>query len=136
MSHGPIIDFTEQDLLSTKLVSPAWYRVKIGTFAQGPSKAGDSVNYTFENTTILRNADTGSEEFAGVPVRLLFSAKPAAKPFMIGFFAALQGKEIEKGQRFGIADAEGKEIEQFIGNKQLEDGRVVNDPTHRYRTAQ
>lgn len=127
----PVIDFTAEDFLRGKIVEPAWYRVKVGNLSESLSKAGDSTNLVFEDSKILCNADTGSQENTGVMVSIRFNTK--AKGFMIGFLQAL-GAELTPGARFELKAAEDKEVDIFIGNKMYE-GRLQNDVTNQYRTA-
>lgn len=126
---SPIIEFSSDDLLRGKIITPGWYRVKIGSVRDALSKAGDSTNYILEGR-VLHNADDGSVEFAGVPTPYWnFNSK--AKGFMVGFFQAL-GQEVKDGVRFELKHAEGKEIDVFIENDMFE-GRLVNRINHKYR---
>jgi hypothetical protein len=126
----PMVDFSDKDLLRSKIVPPAWYRVRIETTGEAPSSKGDSTNYLLEGT-ILHDADTGNTDLNGVPTPYWnFNSK--AKGFMVGFFQAL-GVDIVAGQRYELKHAEGKEIDVFIENDTWE-GRVVNRINHKYRT--
>ena len=125
----PIVEFSNEDILRSKIVDPAWYRVRIDSVDEGMSKAGDSTNYRISGT-ILRNADDGSDKFSNVPAPLwIFNSK--AKGFMVGFFESLGG-EVAPGARFDFANAVGKEIDVFIENEMYE-GRMVNRINHKYR---
>src|SRR5437773_1951616 len=125
---SPIIGFTEKDLLRGTVVTPAWYRLRIDGVGEKLARNGESTNYPVEET-IICNADDGSTTFANVPIDYNFNSK--AIGFAVGFLKAL-GQDVAVGKRFNLADAAGKEIEQFIGNK-LYEGRVINDPQHQYR---
>lgn len=133
----PMISFSEDDLLRDKIVSPGWYRVMIQRVGTKPSSGSNP-----ETTTvwpiegkIIRNADNGSEEFAGVPTPAgwNFNDNPRAKGFMIGFLKSL-GADIKPGERVELSNAEGQEIEVFIENDTYE-GRIVNRINHKYRPA-
>jgi hypothetical protein len=124
-----MIDITNSDIMRGKTVTPAWYRMKIESVGEAPSKDGGSTNYPVEGT-ILRNADDGSTEFAGVPVTWNFNSK--ARGFVIPFLEAL-GAEVVPG-RVDLKAAEGREIEVFVENDSY-NGRLVNRVNHKYRLA-
>lgn len=127
----PIISFSNEDILRGTLVEPAWYRIKVGEFKQEMNKNNDGENYIFDDCVLLRNADTGDEKYAGVPIRILFSAKPKARGFMKGFLESL-GFEVTGGARFDIAACAGKEVDAFVENNEWE-GRISNRINHKYR---
>ncbi|MGA8764738.1 MAG: hypothetical protein WB562_17850, partial [Candidatus Sulfotelmatobacter sp.] len=60
------VEFSQKDVDRAKIVKPDWYRVRITGINSKISKNGDSTNFFMEGS-ILKNADNGSEEFAGVP---------------------------------------------------------------------
>lgn len=123
--------FDNDDLLRGKLVEPGvWYRLKIGPASQKLSKDSQSTNVEVP-TRIIKNADTGDTEYAGVPITLRFNSK--AKGFAIGFFASL-GAEPTADKPFSFTNADGREIEAFIERKEYE-GRLSNTCEHKYRTA-
>jgi len=124
----PIISFSEKDLLRGKIVEPAWYVVTINNVGEAPSKAGDSTNYPVEGV-IVKNADNGSEEFAGVPLDWMFNNK--AISFAAGFLAAL-GVDVKSGARFELSNAIGKQVEVFVENDTW-NGRMLNRVNHKYR---
>lgn len=127
----PMIDFTQDDLNRGKIVEPGWYILEIGNLEEKTSTKGDSTNWTFEDSKVVANAETGSTEFAGVPLAIRFNSK--AKGFMIGFFSALLGEEVQPGQRFDLNAAVGKRIIANVINDTY-DGRVVNKVDHKYRS--
>ena len=125
----PIIEFSERDILRSKIITPGWYRVKIDSTGESLSKDGNSTNWGMEGT-VLFNADTGDKEFAGCPTPYWnFNSK--ARGFMIGFFASL-GVEVKKDSRFELNNTIGKELDVFIENDTFE-GRLVNRINHKYR---
>lgn len=124
-----IIEFTREDLLRSKIVNPAWYRVRIDSVETALSKNGDSTNIILKGV-ILFDADTGSTEFADVPTPY-WNFNTKAKGFMVGFFNAL-GVEINEGSRVDFDAVVGKEVEVFIENDLFE-GKVVNRINHKYR---
>ena len=127
---SPLVEFTESDLLRSKVVSPAWYRLDLGLVSEWtPSKDGQSNNCTIDGT-ILGNADNGETEFAGVPITLQFNDKPKARGFIEGFLRAL-GVDVAVG-RFDLAAAGGKQVDAFIENATYE-GRIQNRCNHKYR---
>jgi hypothetical protein len=125
---SPIVGFDDKDFLRGKIVTPAWYRMKIEEITEKPSADGGSTNYPVEGT-IIRNADDNSEDFAGVPIIWNFNSK--ARGFMIGFFAAL-GVELKPGMRVELNGAVGKELDVFVENK-IYEGRQLNAVNHKYR---
>jgi hypothetical protein len=124
----PMIQFSDRDLLRGKIVEPAWYLVNITNIGEAPSKDGNSTNYPVEGA-IVRNAETGSEDFAGVPLDWNFNSK--AIGFAVGFLAAF-GVDVKAGARFDLANAVGRQIEVFVENDTWQ-GRMVNRVNHKYR---
>src|SRR4249920_1577986 len=124
----PLISFTDRDLLRGKVVEPAWYLVNIDAVGEGPSKDGGSTNYPVE-ATIVKNADTGSEDFKNVPLDWNFNSK--AIGFAVGFLAAF-GVDVKAGARFDLANAVGKQLEMFVENGEWQ-GRIKNQVNHKYR---
>src|SRR5215469_14938578 len=108
-----MIEFTREDLLSSTVVKPGWYRVHIKTVGAQLSKNGDSTNYPVE-AVILFNADDGSEEFKDVPINGIptwfFNSK--GKWAMVGIIKAVDPTaEVGPGFRFNEKGLEGKEID-------------------------
>lgn len=134
----PIIEFSYEDQQRGRIVTPAFYRVEIQTVGEWlPSRNGDSNNCQLQGT-IIKNADNGSTEFAGVPTPYWgFNDKPSARGFIEGFLRALNAyeeiTEPGKKKRFELKSAEGKTLDVFIGNDTYE-GRIVNRIDHKYRT--
>lgn len=124
----PTIEFGQRDILRGKVVPPAWYRVRVEGVGESLSKDGNSTNYPVEGT-ILFNGETGSTEYAGVPLDWNFNSK--APGFAVGFLAAL-GVEAQVGKRYELSNAAGKEIDVFVENDTWQ-GRVVNRVNHKYR---
>jgi hypothetical protein len=124
----PMIEFDQKSLLRGKIVTPAWYRVRIESAGTKPSKDGGSTNYPMEGV-IIRNAEDGSEEFAGVPLDWNFNSK--AIGFAVGFFNAF-GMTPETGKRYELNHAVGKELEIFVENDTY-NGNAVNRVNHKYR---
>ena len=128
----PVISFSERDLMRGKVVTPAWYRVKVETVGEAPAKQsekGPSTNYPVE-ATIQFNGDTGDKEFTGVPLDWNFNSK--AIGFAVGFLAAF-GVDVKAGMRFDLKSAEGREIDIFVENDTYQN-RLVNRCNHKYRT--
>lgn len=127
----PVISFSERDLMRGKIVTPAWYRVKIETIGEAPAKQsekGPSTNYPVE-ATILFNGDNGSTEFTGVPLDWNFNSK--AIGFAVGFLQSF-GVEVKAGTRFDLKSAEGREVDVFAENDTYQN-RLVNRVNHKYR---
>lgn len=124
----PVIQFGDRDLLRGKVVTPAWYVVRIDSVGEAPSKDQQSTNYPIEGT-IIRNADNGDTEFANVPLDWNFNSK--AIGFAVGFLQAF-GVDVKSGARFELANATGKELEVFVENDQWQ-GRLINRVNHKYR---
>lgn len=123
-----MVEFSQSDLLRNKIVAPAWYTVEVQTVPEWtPSKDQKSNNCAIE-AIILRNADNGEEEFAGVPVIIRFNSK--AIGFVEGFLKSL-GVEVAVG-RYNLKAAEGQKLDAFIGNKMYE-GRLMNNCENKFR---
>lgn len=123
-----MIQFKDKDLLRGKIVTPAWYKVRIESSGEKASKDGGSTNYPMEGT-IICNADDGSTDFAGVPLDWNFNSK--AVGFAVGFFKAF-GLDAEVGKRYDLNSAVGKELEVFVEND-MYNGNPVNRVNHKYR---
>jgi hypothetical protein len=131
-----LINFSDKDILRSKIVRPGWYRVRIDSVNTGISKKGDSTNYRLDGT-ILRSAeagDTNPDEFAGVPTPFWNFNSKFLSP-MVAFFAAF-GVDVEQTKRADIDAVVSRELEIFIGNGLGEDGRMQNKITDQYRPAQ
>jgi hypothetical protein len=133
---SPIVTFDSDDILRNKIVTPGWYVVRVDRVLTKPAK-GDNPDTTTIwpiEGKIIKNAENGSTEFAGVPTPAgwNFNDNPRAKGFMIGFFESL-GHHVEPGQRVDLAAAEGKMLSVFIENQEYE-GRITNRINHKYRT--
>jgi hypothetical protein len=124
----PMIEFDQKSLLRGKIVTPAWYRVRIESAGTKPSKDGGSTNYPIEGV-IINNADDGSTEFAGVPIDWNFNSK--AIGFAVGFLTAF-GMTPEVGKRYELSQAVGKELEIFVANG-MYNNNPKNEVTHKYR---
>jgi hypothetical protein len=127
----PIVEFSTRDLSQGKVVTPAWYRMKIESVGEAPAKAsekGPSTNYPVEGT-ILFEGETGKQDFAGTPVTWNFNSK--AIGFAVGFLQSF-GVEVEAGKRFDLKAAEGREIDVYIENDTYQ-GRIINRVNHKYR---
>jgi hypothetical protein len=126
-----VVQFGQRDLLRGKLVTPAWYRVRIETVGEAPAKAsekGPSTNYPVEGT-ILFNGDNGDVEFAGVPLDWNFNSK--AIGFAVGYLQAF-GVDVKAGTRFDLKSSEGRELDIFVENDTWQ-GRMINRVNHKYR---
>lgn len=128
----PVVTFSERDLLRGKVVTPAWYRVRIESVGENPTTTdkGPSTNYPVEGT-ILFNGDTGDTQFAGVPTPQGWNFNSKAIGFAVGFLAAF-GVEIKAGQRFDLNASSGLELDVFIENDTYQN-RLVNKINHKYR---
>jgi len=125
----PVVSFSSRDINRGKIITPAWYRVRVDAVTEAPSKDGNSVNYNVD-ATIICDAQTGSTENADIPTPYWnFNSK--AMGFMIPFMQAL-GVDVEPGVRFELNNAVGQELEVFIEND-LYEGRTVNRMNHKYR---
>lgn len=128
---GAIWKFSEAEGLRNKIVDPAWYVLNILEHRPwSPSKMGDSNNCYFD-CVIVKNADTGSTEYAGVPIELMFNDKPKAQGFREVFMRAL-GVDWKYNTEYNMASAVGKQVEAFIENNEW-NGRITNKCQHKYR---
>lgn len=128
----PVISFSDRDLLRGKIITPAWYRVRIDGVGESPAKQsekGPSTNYPVE-ATVMFNGDTGDTEFKGVPLDWNFNSK--AIGFAVGFLQSF-GVDVKSGTRFDLKSAEGREVDVFVENDTYQ-GRLVNRVNHKYRT--
>lgn len=123
------IEFSQRDIDRSKLITPGYYRVRIESVKKQLSKAGDSTNFVLEGT-VLKNADNGSEEFAGLPTPY-WNFNSRAPGFFIGLLTAI-GVAPEPGKRYDPSGLSGKEVEIMISNE-LYEGRMINKVPHQYR---
>lgn len=128
----PVIEFSDQDILRSKLVTPGWYLVRIASIGESPSKNKEnpSINYPVE-AIIIKNAVDGSEEFAGVPITWNFNSR--AKSFIIPFLAAFD-VQAEGGKRFDLNSAVDKTLQVMVENDTF-DGRLINKVNNKYKPA-
>lgn len=126
-----MIDFTDDDLLRSKVLNPGWYLLELGDYEESLSQAGDSTNMVFKDSKVIRNAEDGSTDFAGVPVRVSFNTK--AKGFVVGFLRAF-GIEVKKGERYDLGAMSGKQIIAFIGNREYQ-GNMQNNVEGKFKPA-
>ena len=134
---SPIVEFTDEDFLRGKIVTPGWYRVRVNNVMEKPAK-GDNPKTTKifpMEGTILYHADSGSEEFSGVPTppSWNFNNNPNASGFILGFLKAVTGDPEFNAKRAELKATEGKEVDVYIDNDTF-NGRVVNRINHVYRT--
>lgn len=122
------VSFSARDLLRGTLVNPGWYRVRIESVGQEPSKDGGSTNYPVEGT-IVAAYDAEGEKFIGVPITWNFNSK--AMGFAKGFFQAL-GVELKADERVDLQAAEGMDLDVMIENGEWQ-GRILNRVNHKYR---
>lgn len=126
------VQFTQDDINRSKIVSPAFYRVRINSIASKAAKTGGGTNLWLEGV-ILKNADNGSEEFAGVPTPYLwmFSSKDIGK--MIPLLQAVEPTfTVDPTARIPLDTLQGQELEVFIGNGTW-NNQVTNVITNQYR---
>lgn len=125
-----IIQFSDKDLLRSRIVEPAWYRVKIDSVGEAPanSEKGPSTNFPVE-ATIVCKAENGDDKDAGVPLSWMFNSK--ALGFAVPFLQAF-GVDVKAGQRFDLNNASGQEIEIFVDNDTY-NNRLQNKVNHKYR---
>lgn len=127
----PVVSFSAKDINRNKLVSPAWYVMKVESVGEKPSRDGGSTNYPVEGV-IVHDASDGDTTFSGVPVTWNFNSK--AISFAIGFFEAL-GAEIKPDQNLDFNAAVGKSLRVYIENDEYQ-GRLVNRVNHKYATVE
>jgi len=124
----PLWSYSEKDLLRGQVVDPGWYRVRIDSLGEAPSKDGGSTNYPVEGT-ILFNADNGDKKFENVPIDWNFNSK--AMGFSRGFLESF-GVKVTANARFDPSSAVGKATDIYIENGEYQ-GRIVNRVNHKYR---
>lgn len=127
-----VIKFSTKDFLRAKIVTPSNYLVNIISVKESMSKDGQSKNYIIDDAEIIRDADSGDTEFAGVPTPW-WSFNSKRPEFMIPFYAAL-GVNLQENPNVEWKAVEGHKIVVFIGNKEL-DGRLGNEVKGSYRAA-
>lgn len=108
---SPLVDFTTEDIDRSKVLDPAYYKIRIDECEGKLSKAGDSTNYIFKGKII--GGPDGKEMNLGLPYWLINSK---VKGPLVAVFAAV-GITVTPGQRFDTDDLKGKELYAFIGNE-------------------
>jgi hypothetical protein len=136
----PTIQYSKRDLLRDKIVTPSWYLVQIDTVGDWAlSKDGRSNNMVLEGT-VVRDAETGSEEFKDVPIGGMgaWSFNTKALGFSLGLVKACAAQlgfspeEITPESKIEMKHLEGKYVEMHIINDTYE-GRLKNKADHGYR---
>lgn len=125
----PTISFSDKDIKMGKVVDPAWYRVRIDDVGEKPSADGGSTNYPMD-ATVICNGDTGSQEFAGVPIRWNFNSK--AIGLARGFIEIVADSVVEAGKNYELAGAKNAVLDVYVDNK-IYEGRMLNNVPHKYR---
>lgn len=129
-----IFQLSKKDLISGKVYDPGWYRVRVDSFSQAPSKNLEkpSTNFTYQGT-ILFNADTGDKKYEDHPLTWMFNSRAIGftKGFLVGL--GIPESDITEDKRWTFESALGKELDIFIENDTY-DGRLVNRVNHKYRT--
>jgi len=125
-----IITFSEKDILSSKIVTPSWYRVIIEEVEDKMSKDNTSTNSWLKGK-ILFNADDGSTEFANVPTPFLWMFNSKGAWAVVGLLKTM-GFTVEAGKRADLSALVGKQVDAFIGNE-LYNGAMQNKMTGMYR---
>jgi hypothetical protein len=131
----PLVNITKAGLLRNQLIEPGWYVALIQRVGKTAAK-GDNPDTTEVypvDGVIVRNADTGSTRYAGVPTPYWsFNNNPRAETFIIDFLKALaDNQDITEGLK-ELSAAEGRQIEVFIKNEEFQ-GRLINRLDHKYR---
>ncbi|HWY33595.1 MAG TPA: hypothetical protein VNX68_03045 [Nitrosopumilaceae archaeon] len=127
-----LIEFSEKDILRSKIVEPAWYTVKIDSFESKLAGSGKSTNIRLEGT-IVKNADTGDTKFAGVPAPYFWFFNTGAIGKMIPLIQAVDPTvEVTPHFRLNMEGLIGKEVEMFIGNGEYNNS-ITNAITGQYR---
>lgn len=111
-----IVEVSQNDVLSSKLPSPGWYRVVIDAVEDKMSKDNASTNSWLKGR-IICNADTGDKEFEGVPTPFLWLINSKGLFAHLGLFIACGFEGADKpGARLDTQALAGKVVEMFIGN--------------------
>src|SRR5262245_54001543 len=106
---------SQDDILRSKIVDPAWYRVRVNKVSDKNNKKNTGINSWFEGV-ILRNADNGDQKFAGVPTPYLWLFSSNFTPNAISLLEA-QGVEVKADGEYDLQFMQGREVEMFIGNQ-------------------
>jgi len=109
-----IVEFSESDVLGSKLVTPNWYEVLIERIEDKASSDGKSINAWIKGK-IVKNADTGSTDFQGVPTPFNWLINSKAAFGLTPILRAI-GIEPKPGDRADVEAIAGKRFEMFIGN--------------------
>lgn len=126
------IEFTDSDILGSKLITPGWYEVVIESVKPELSKKQDSTNYWLKGK-VIKNADNGSIEFQGCPTPFLWMINSKAGFSAVPILRAI-GKEPTPGSRFDPETLAGKRLEMFIGNGiNPNNQQMTNVQTGQYR---
>lgn len=131
LPQGTMVEFSESDILRNKIVEPGWYLIRIDNCNPWtPSKDQKSSNLIYD-ATILKNVDTDTTDYAGVPVQIMFNSKPGARGFIESFLRTALGVDVEPS-RYDMGNAVGREIVAMVENETYE-GRTRNRINHKYR---
>jgi hypothetical protein len=127
----PIIEFDQDDIDGSKIVTPSWYRVKVTETSEKVAKSGTSTNYYMKGV-IVKNADNGSTEFAGVPTprNWLFNSQVRSQAVL--FVEAVSKTKMKAGDRVELSATIGKELDIFFDNGTY-NNQLQNQINHKYR---
>jgi|SRR5688572_5681309 len=126
-----IIEYSEKDLLQSRIVEPAFYLVEITGVEEKADKSATGINAWIKGK-ILRNDDTGDEKFKDVPTPFLWLFSSKAPWSTVGFMSSL-GANVAAGERVEISqNLVGRKVVVFIGNGVYND-QTTNVIDGRYR---
>lgn len=126
-----LLQFSDSDVKSSKIVPPGWYLVSIDEVEEKASKDSKSIN-TWLKGQIIKDDDTGSTENSGVPTPFPWLINSKGAWAAVGLFNSIFGDEIKAGDRRDTAALAGQKVVMFIGNG-LYEGVMKNVSTNQYR---
>jgi hypothetical protein len=129
----PFVTLSATQIKQNTLIPVGWYFVKINKIGEKTAASGNSTNYPIEGE-ILRNAETGSTEYAGFPTPRNWQLNSEFTSGVINFLAALKA-EVKADERINLSAAEGQIIRVFI--EQGEYNKMPqNQINHKYAPAE
>lgn len=115
---------TRTDMLRSKVLDPAWYKVKVTKVSQEEANTDSSMNTWIDFVVLSGPAQKDGSQPVDVPLRRCFNEK--APGFIVPFLSACGTKVGENGGNFDIERSVGREMFVYVKNR-LWENNLQND---------
>jgi len=109
---------TREDILSGKVIPPAWYRCRVKSVNQEQAKSDGSTNYVFQFVV-------NEGPYKDTPLKKWY-VNEKAPGVATGFIEIMTGKEVQPDVEYDLETSVGKIIDVKVKNTEF-NGRMGND---------